>query len=143
MTNRLDYNIDVILYTKNQLEKRRHILYIKELAKNTGASIRSLRHYEEVGLLTASRLPNGYRIYDETAIDTVKKIQLYLTLGLGTAQIKGIMDCPTIKQLDRPLCMEAYGLYQKKLAEVQKQIGLLQAVAHRLQEKLDEFEQKN
>lgn len=118
-------------------------MYIKELAKNTGASIRLLRHYEEVGLLTASRLPNGYRIYDETAIDTVKKIQLYLTLGLGTAQIKGIMDCPTIKHLDRPLCMEAYGLYQKKLAEVQQQIDLLQAVARRLQEKLDEFEQKN
>jgi hypothetical protein len=39
--------------------------------------------------------------------------------------------------------MEAYVLYQKKLAEVQKQIGLLQAVAYRLQEKLDEFEQKS
>ena len=118
-------------------------MYIKELAKNTGASIRSLRHYEEVGLLTAERMPNGYRIYDETAIDTVKKIQLYLNLGLGTAQIRGIMDCPTLKQLDRPLCMEAYVLYQKKLAEVQKQISLLQAVAYRLQEKMDEFEQKS
>lgn len=88
-------------------------MYIKELAKNTGASIRSLRHYEEVGLLTAERMPNGYRIYDETAIDTVKKIQLYLNVGLGTAQIKGIMDCPTLNQLDRPLCMEAYVLYKK------------------------------
>ena len=117
-------------------------MYIKELSNSTGVSIRSLRHYEEVGLLTASRMPNGYRIYDETAIVTVKKIQLYLNLGLGTAQIKGIIDCPTLQQLDRPLCREAYVLYQKKLAEVQNQIGLLQAVAHRLQEKLDEFEQK-
>jgi DNA-binding transcriptional MerR regulator len=117
-------------------------LYIRELAKNTGASIRSLRYYEEAGLLKAERLANGYRIYDEPAINTVKKIQLYLNLGLGTAQIKGIMDCPTLQQLDRPLCVEAYTLYKQKLGEVQKQIELLQSVACRLQEKMDEFETK-
>jgi hypothetical protein len=39
--------------------------------------------------------------------------------------------------------MEAYVLYQKNLAEVQKQIDLLQAVAYRLQETLEEFEQKS
>jgi len=93
-------------------------------------------------LLKAERLANGYRIYDEPAINTVKKIQLYLNLGLGTAQIKGIMDCPTLQQLDRPLCVEAYTLYKQKLGEVQKQIELLQSVACRLQEKMDEFETK-
>ena len=53
---------------------------IKELSLKTGASLRSIRYYEKKGLLPARRLPNGYRDYDETAIEQVKKIQLNLQL---------------------------------------------------------------
>ncbi len=42
---------------------------IGELSKKTGVSERSLRHYEEKGLLPSKRLVNGYRDFDESAIE--------------------------------------------------------------------------
>lgn len=56
---------------------------IGELSKETGVSERSLRHYEEKGLLPTKRLANGYRDFDESAIEKVELIQMYLQIGLN------------------------------------------------------------
>ncbi|MCE5284478.1 MAG: MerR family transcriptional regulator [Pelosinus sp.] len=115
---------------------------IKELSAKTGASVRSIRYYETKGLIIASRLPNSYRDYDESAIDKVKTIQLYLSLGLTTDEIAPIMECPADIQTRRPLCKAAYELYKIKLDEINRQIVLLQDVQFRLKERLREFEKK-
>ena len=56
---------------------------IGELSKKTGVSERSLRHYEEKGVLPSKRLENGYRDFDESAIEKVELIQMYLQIGLN------------------------------------------------------------
>ncbi|CAM3666536.1 MULTISPECIES: MerR family transcriptional regulator [Paenibacillus] len=66
---------------------------ISELSKRTGASIRSIRYYEQKNLITVFRLQNGYRVYDETAIDRIKQIKAYLSLGLTTEQIERTLNC--------------------------------------------------
>jgi DNA-binding transcriptional MerR regulator len=113
---------------------------IRELSRRTGASIRSIRHYESKKLLDTKRLVNGYREYDDEAIAKVKTIQLYLSLGLSTDNIAQIIDCPTLPQNDRPLCKEAYQLYQAKLDAVNKQLEILRSIQLRLQERMKEFE---
>lgn len=60
---------------------------IGELSARTGVSIRSLRYYEEQGLLSPVRGENGYREYASFAVEQVRTIQLYLGLGLNTEQI--------------------------------------------------------
>lgn len=115
---------------------------IKELSVQTGVSVRSIRYYEEKSLLEASRLANGYRNYEESAIDKVKTIQLYLSLGLSTDEIAPILDCPVEVQTNRPLCEAAYELYKGKLDEVNRQIALLQDVQCRLKERMNEFEKR-
>jgi MerR family transcriptional regulator, Zn(II)-responsive regulator of zntA len=67
---------------------------IQELAGRTGVSIRSLRYYEQKQLIASRRLDNGYRDFDETAIERVKTIQLYFGLGLTTGQIEQIINQP-------------------------------------------------
>ncbi|SHI74732.1 MerR family transcriptional regulator [Propionispora hippei] len=114
-------------------------MLIKELSLKTGASIRSLRYYETKHLLHANRLDNGYRDYDETAVQKVKIIQLYLSLGLTTEDIVRIIDCPTSLS-NRPLCQAAYKLYKTKLEEVNKQMAVLQQVQIRLEERINELE---
>ncbi|MEK5171614.1 MerR family DNA-binding transcriptional regulator [Staphylococcus sp. FSL K6-0223] len=42
-------------------------MLIKEISEETGASIRSIRYYEEKGLLNPNRLGNGYREYGSVA----------------------------------------------------------------------------
>lgn len=115
-------------------------MLIRELSRKTGASIRSIRHYESKGLVYANRLANGYRNYDSNAIAKVKTVQLYLSLGLTTDNIAQIIDCPTSPPKDRPLCKEAYKLYKAKLDEVNKQLDVLRTIQLRLQERVKEFE---
>ncbi|MEW2132907.1 MerR family transcriptional regulator [Streptomyces sp. NPDC005435] len=64
---------------------------IGELSRRTGVSPRSLRYYEEQGLLVPTRLPNGYRDYDERAITTVRRVQILLSAGLGTSVVAEIL----------------------------------------------------
>ncbi|MFI0421043.1 MerR family transcriptional regulator [Spongiactinospora sp. 9N601] len=66
---------------------------IGELSRRTGVSVRSLRYYEEQGLLTPLRLPSGYREYDEQAADTVRGIRLMLAAGLNTTTIAELLPC--------------------------------------------------
>ncbi|MBA2949805.1 MerR family DNA-binding transcriptional regulator [Streptomyces himalayensis] len=48
---------------------------IGELARRTAVSERSLRYYEQQGLLSSRRTPGGHREYDESAVDRVIRIQ--------------------------------------------------------------------
>lgn len=68
---------------------------IGEVSAATGVSARSLRYYEELGLLEAKRLPNGYRDYDAHSIETVERIRSLLTLGFTTELIEHILPCMT------------------------------------------------
>ncbi|NUS12093.1 MAG: MerR family transcriptional regulator [Streptomyces sp.] len=66
---------------------------IGELSRRTGASRRSLRYYDEQGLLSPTRLPNGYRDYDDRSVTTVRRIQVLLSAGLGTEAVAEILPC--------------------------------------------------
>ncbi|MFC0680479.1 MerR family transcriptional regulator [Lysobacter korlensis] len=61
---------------------------IHEVARLTGTTSRTLRHYGDVGLLAPSRIgPNGYRYYDEDALTRLQRILLLRELGLGLPTI--------------------------------------------------------
>lgn len=66
---------------------------IGELAERTGTSARSLRYYEECGLLTPQRLASGYREYDERSVTTVHRIRIMISAGLPTSAIAEILPC--------------------------------------------------
>jgi MerR family copper efflux transcriptional regulator len=66
---------------------------IGELAKATGASARSIRHYEAEGLLASKRQGNGYRNFDGTAIETVRQIGWLLEMGLSIKAIRELAPC--------------------------------------------------
>jgi len=66
---------------------------IGELARRTGVSERSLRYYEEQGLLTAGRTPGGHRDYPDSAVDRVIRIQELFAAGLCSAKIAQLLPC--------------------------------------------------
>lgn len=66
---------------------------VGELSRRTGASIRSLRYYEECGLLNSDRSASGQRHYTEVAVDRVALIRQLLAAGLGTAVIAEVLPC--------------------------------------------------
>jgi DNA-binding transcriptional MerR regulator len=66
---------------------------IGELARQTGVSERSLRYYEQQGLLTANRTPGGQRDYPEAAVDRVIRIQELFAAGLHSKKIARLLPC--------------------------------------------------
>lgn len=66
---------------------------IGELARRTGVSERSLRYYEEQGLLAADRTPGGQRDYPEWAVDRVIRIQELFAAGLHSRKIARLLPC--------------------------------------------------
>jgi DNA-binding transcriptional MerR regulator len=66
---------------------------IGELARRTGVSERSLRYYEEQGLLAAERSPGGHRDYPAQAVDRVIRIQELFAAGLHSRKIARLLPC--------------------------------------------------
>lgn len=72
---------------------------IGQLSVRTGVSARSLRYYEQQGLLLAEREANGYREYDDAAVAAVAAIQDFLGAGLSTDVIRDILPCTAGEQV--------------------------------------------
>ncbi|MEO1060143.1 MAG: MerR family transcriptional regulator [Actinomycetota bacterium] len=66
---------------------------IGELADRTGASVRSIRHYEARGLLDATRTDAGQRVFDESAVERVRTIRMLLAGGLNVRTIGELLPC--------------------------------------------------
>jgi DNA-binding transcriptional MerR regulator len=66
---------------------------IGELSRRTGVSERSLRYYEQQGLLASDRTPGGQREYAERAVDRVIHIQELFAAGLRSRTIAFLLPC--------------------------------------------------
>ncbi|WP_328405158.1 MerR family transcriptional regulator [Streptomyces sp. NBC_00390] len=66
---------------------------IGELASRAGVSVRSLRYYEEQGLLTSTRSPSGQRHYTEHEVERVMFIQRLFAAGLSSRTITELLPC--------------------------------------------------
>ncbi|GAA0909855.1 MerR family transcriptional regulator [Virgisporangium ochraceum] len=64
---------------------------IGELSDRTGVSVRALRHYEEEGLIRSGRRGNGYRDFDDDAVDAVRRVRAMIDSGLPTRIIREIL----------------------------------------------------
>ncbi|WDZ93473.1 MerR family transcriptional regulator [Nocardiopsis sp. HUAS JQ3] len=66
---------------------------IGELARRTGVTTRTLRYYEEQGLLHPQRESNGYRSYPDSSVTRVEQVRDLLAAGLSTRVIRVVVPC--------------------------------------------------
>jgi DNA-binding transcriptional MerR regulator len=107
---------------------------ISELSEATGASARSLRYYEQQGLISARRLTNGYREFDVGAAETVRRIRALLDLGLPTGTIRDILPCDA----DGPQRDACAGLMQR-IAGIRDRLAERAAELSRTSAALDRY----
>lgn len=69
------------------------MMHIRDLSERTGASPRSLRHYEQLGLITPERGSNNYRHYDEGAVLKVRAIRVLLRNGFTLEEVRPFAAC--------------------------------------------------
>lgn len=65
---------------------------IKEASKLSGLSVRTLHHYDNIGLLSPQKSNNGYRYYSDNDMDTLQQILFYKYLGFSLKKIKDILE---------------------------------------------------
>ncbi|MFD4029562.1 MerR family transcriptional regulator [Streptomyces sp. NPDC058637] len=66
---------------------------IGELASRAGVSIRSVRYYEEQGLLSSTRSPSGQRHYTGEEVERVTFIQQLYAAGLSSRTVGELLPC--------------------------------------------------
>ena len=68
---------------------------VSEVAKLAHVTVRTLHHYDEIGLLVPSeRRPNGYRLYGRADLERLQQILLLRELEFGLDAIRGLIDAP-------------------------------------------------
>jgi MerR family transcriptional regulator, copper efflux regulator len=113
------------------------LLTIGELSQRTGASVRSIRHYDEHGLLASVRASNGYRMFPTRAVTQVKQIQRMIATGFSIDEIRGFPDCMLLIEGARS-CDQISDVQRQRLEAIDRQIADLERRRLRLIKTLSE-----
>ncbi|WP_143315933.1 MerR family transcriptional regulator [Clostridium sp. HBUAS56017] len=93
---------------------------VQKLGKLACVSTRTLRYYDEIGILKPARInSSGYRIYGENEVDRLQQILFYRELGVSLESIKNILHNPSFNEEN------ALREHRKKLIEKRNQINVL------------------
>ncbi|MEA4994157.1 HTH-type transcriptional activator mta [bioreactor metagenome] len=99
---------------------------INEAARLAGVTVRTLRYYDQIGLLKPSRVTEaGYRVYDAKALETLQQILFFRELDFPLREIQALMEKPGY---DRRRALEGH---RALLLEKKKHIEGLIALADR------------
>lgn len=93
---------------------------VQKLGQIAGVSTRTLRYYDEIGILKPARISSsGYRIYGQGEVDRLQQILFYRELGVSLESIKEIITSPSFDGI------KALREHREKLLEKRKQLDLL------------------
>lgn len=93
---------------------------VQKLGRLAGISTRTLRYYDEIGILKPARInSSGYRIYGQQEVDRLQQILFYRELGVSLENIKNIVLSPSFDGV------EALKQHHIKLLEKKEQLEAL------------------
>jgi len=111
-----------------------------QLARLTGVSTDSLRHYERVGVLPKPRrTPAGYRQYPPEAVKRVRMIRRALAIGFSLRELARILR---LREKGGAPCREVRALAAAKLAALDRQLADLVALRDRLARLLGDWDER-
>ena len=106
------------------------IMQIGELARRVGVSTKTIRYYEDIGVLPQpERASNGYRDYGDESVDRLQFIRDAQATGLTLTEISSILD---MRQHGAGTCHHVTDLLERHLADLDKHIDEL----HRTRDQL-------
>ena len=122
-------------------------LQIGDVAERTGLSLRTIRHYEEVGLLPAAqRSQGGFRLYGEEAVQRLLVIKQMKPLEFTLEEMRDVLEVldrlsnPRLSARTRAALLDrlaAYGdLVEHKLADLREKVGNAERFAAQLRSPL-------
>ena len=115
------------------MRKRGKTYTIKQLADMVGVSVRTLHHYDAIGLLKPSaRTAAEYRLYGEAELLRLQQILFFKDLALQLEEIRAILDNPGF---DEVAALHAHRQHvQQELGRLTRLLGTIDKTIHRLTE---------
>lgn len=118
-------------------------MQIGDVAERTGLSLRTIRYYEEVGLLPAAiRSPGGFRLYTDQAVERLLVIKQMKPLDFTLEQMRELLEIrdrlahPRLSRKTREGLVKELRVYsdlvEQKIADLQTQVANAQALAAEL-----------
>lgn len=116
-------------------------LKIGDIAAQSGLPVKTIRYYEEIGLLTPTveRSEAGYRLFDRSVLNRLSFIKRAQGLGLSLGEIHEILSVHDQGQLP---CGEVKQRLQAKLTAIAQQIEALKTLEDELQGILSGWEEQ-
>jgi MerR family transcriptional regulator, copper efflux regulator len=108
---------------------------IGQLSERSGVPVRTIRYYDEIGLLPAGgRTDSGYRIYGDEHLARLRFIRSARRLGFGLEQIRVILSAATG---DSPPCNRVRPILQDNIGRIDARIAELVALRNTLERRLN------
>jgi DNA-binding transcriptional MerR regulator len=119
---------------------KRTALRSGELAKLTGVSTDTLRHYERLGVLARPRRSDaGYRLYATEAIQRVQLVRRALSVGFSLAELVRILK---VRDNGGAPCKQVRELAATKLSQIERQLEELQLMRQHLRQLLSTWDER-
>jgi DNA-binding transcriptional MerR regulator len=139
----LDPGTDSSLYNAHVMSNEspeRSVWRVGELAKASGVSPDTLRHYERKGLLPfARRSSNGYREYSPRALDRILLVRRALAVGFSLDELAGILK---VRDRGGAPCREVRAMAVSKLSELEIQLQELLALRDYLRKTVKHWDER-
>ena len=112
------------------------MMTVHEVSKLTGVSIRALQYYDKIGLLKPTGCTqSGYRLYDDTALETLQQILLFRELEFPLKEIKTIISSA---DFDREKALEQQiTLLTMKKEHLENLISLAREIRYKGEQTMD------
>ena len=108
---------------------------IRELVQKTGVPAKTIRYYEEIGMLPPpERKPNGYRNYAEADVERLKLVAGARRMDIPLADIREILD---MRDRQEPPCVRLLEIIDQKRDEIQVRIEQLRQMDAELSDLYD------
>ncbi|WP_435108650.1 MerR family transcriptional regulator [Nocardiopsis synnemataformans] len=109
---------------------------IGEVAERAGVSRRSLRYYEQQGLIEVRRSPSGQRLYEEDHVRRVRLIQTFYAAKLTSATIAELVPCME-RSPSRVVAQRAQTVMERERSRLRVAVKELSAAVTALDELID------
>lgn len=116
---------------------REHLLRVGDLARQTGKTVRAIHLYEELGLLKPmTRSSGGFRLFEASAIERVRWIDLLHDLGFSLQEMREVLRSWWTAERGPRAMGDLRALFERKLEETRAAILRHQNLEHELLEGL-------
>lgn len=111
---------------------------IGDLAKKAGTTMRTIRYYEQIGLINpATRTQGGFRLYQENELRKLRIIKALQLVDTPLSQIKALVDTRRRGQMAWEIAGGVSTLLEQQLREVNERIAQFRATEASLRETID------